>query len=418
LALILFLAQSVVLADQPALYGQSYVRLDDSENSSQSNPEPGARPSPAVADESLFREQLQQREQREGPYANTLAEPLVGLGHYYRDKGEYKEALGLFQRAVHVTRVNDGLYSERQIPYVRDLLDTYRLAGDMQALDERYDYFFRLYGGGQPPYDDLRLRATLEYLRWQREAVGRLNDHRVQRMLDLYELNEEILLAVADSEDISLDWYRALLMSQIHNLYLVQSGFQPQQKYVGTVGPSNAMYASQSQGMDLHQQRLESILRISPKRGQLLLEELLVRTAVSGDDVELARVHLALGDWQRWNGHSHSAGQQYRKVIKLLEEAGEDTLLQQWLGSPVELPQQWRSRGFGSDKRIELTADYAVSARGVAKDVRVSAADSGSEAHSNRLRRKLSATRFRPRYIHGEAESAGGISRKYALFIE
>jgi tetratricopeptide (TPR) repeat protein len=418
LALILLLTQSVVLADQPTLYGQFYVRLDDSENSSQSNPEPGAGPYLAVADESLFRAQLQQREQREGPYSDMLAEPLAGLGHYYRDKGEYEEALGLFQRAVHVTRVNDGLYSERQIPYVRDLLDTFRLAGDMQALDERYEYYFRLYGGGQPPYDDLRLRAALEYLRWQREAVGRLDDHRVQRMLDLYELNEEILLAVADSEEISLDWYRQLLMSQVHNLYLVQSGFQPQQQYAGTVGPGNAMYVSQNQGMDLHQQRLESILRVSPKRGQLLLEELLARTLASGDDVELARVHLALGDWQRWNGRSRSAGEQYREVIKLLEDAGEDTLLQQWLGSPVELPQQWRLRRFGSDKRIELTADYAVSAQGVAKDIRVATVDSGSEALSKRLRRKLSATRFRPRYIHGEAEAAGGISRKYALFID
>ena len=68
-------------------------------------------------------------------------------------------------------RINDGLYSERQVPLLRELLQSYREAGDYEALDERYDYYFRLYGNGQPPYTEIRLRAALEYLRWQREAL-------------------------------------------------------------------------------------------------------------------------------------------------------------------------------------------------------------------------------------------------------
>ena len=42
--------------------------------------------------------------------------------------------------------------------------------GDLEALDDRYYYFFRLYRSEQPPCTALRKRASLGYLRWQRAA--------------------------------------------------------------------------------------------------------------------------------------------------------------------------------------------------------------------------------------------------------
>ena len=118
-----------------------------------------------------FQLQMDEFESKDGPYADGLAEPLLGLGRHYARRGDYEQALQLYRRALHIVRLNDGLYSKRQVPVVRELLDTVRLSGDLQALDDRYDYFFRLYGRGQAPYTDIRVRAALEYLRWQREAL-------------------------------------------------------------------------------------------------------------------------------------------------------------------------------------------------------------------------------------------------------
>ena len=202
----LFAQQHSAIAETPALYGQEYYRLGQSWEDGhprrlprslqrglpRSLPEP--RRDNSDGDESAYIQQLQLQELSAGPYSDALAEPLASLGRHYRERGEYGEALGYYRRALHIVRVNDGLYSERQIPLVRDLLDTYRLAGDLQELDERYEYFFRLYGNGEPPYTELRLRASLEFLRWQREALRiDLDGDGKNRLLKLYQLNEHIL---------------------------------------------------------------------------------------------------------------------------------------------------------------------------------------------------------------------------------
>jgi len=84
------------LSDQPTLYGLSYVRFHDPViNSSAVENERASEPLDE-AEASRFREQLRQREQRDGPYAGTLAEPLSGLGHYHRERGDYPAALGSF----------------------------------------------------------------------------------------------------------------------------------------------------------------------------------------------------------------------------------------------------------------------------------------------------------------------------------
>jgi len=406
-----------VFAQGPALYGQSYVRLGNAESGEVAGLVEGTVEPWAEEDIVRYQAQLDQRQRQDGPYTDTLAEPLAGLGRYHRERGEYQKALSLYQQAVHVVRINDGLYSERQIPYVRDLLTTYRMLGDLETLDERYDYFFRLYGAGEPPYSDLRLRAAVEYLRWQREALGRIRENRVRRMLELYELNEAILSAAEQSLEVSLHWYTQLTMSQVHNFYLLQAEFGPE-KYGGAVQSVGGLYTSQGQDLDLQQQRLDAALRVSYKRGQQLLQGLLEKTIETGDDVARARVHLASGDWLRWNGRTQPATEQYREVISLLEDGGQHELLQQWLGNPVELPQQWSPDNFTRDSEVALLAQYDVSSKGAARNISVSALDTGGENYTGRLRRKLSDTRFRPRFIQGEAESAAGISREYRLFLD
>jgi tetratricopeptide (TPR) repeat protein len=423
LGLGLLLGHQWAVAELPALYGQEYVRFGQSSEDGGPRSLPAPREEYSDDDESAYLERLQIQELSGGPYSDALAEPLSGLGRYYRDQGNYKEALGLYKRALHVVRVNDGLYSERQIPLVRALLETYRLAGEMQALDERYDYFFRLYGNGQPPFTPLRMRASLEYLRWQREAFGLgLDGGRKSRLVEMYRLNERILKSAAQSTVVSQDSYRRLVLSQIRNLYLLQSEIEPpEEEFISLL--SRSIQPNQGRdGMDINQQRLESIRQRSAARGRSLLQELIARIASSGEAAELASIHLELGDWQQWNGNSHSARQEYSRVIDILEDSGDSQLLEQWLGSPAELPVNaafWQPDRLEQDAgRVVLSAEYDVSARGKARNIRVWAAKPEDEVFASRLRRKLSATRFRPRFATGEAEAVERVSRQYELTVD
>ena len=272
-------------------------------------------------------------------------------------------------------------------------------------MDERYEYFFRLYGDGEPPYTELRLRASLEFLRWQREALRiELDGDGKNRLLKLYQLNEHILETTALATEVTPAWYGQLVLSQIRNLYLLQAEIELPDEGA-TFRSSNSIQPGQGYGLDFNIQRLEGLQRTSAARGRALLEEWIVRTETSGSSADIAGIHLELGGWHQWNGNSRSAKLAYTKVIELLERSGDKQLLEQWLNSPAELPANgafWQPNSLETEgRRVVLAAQFDVSVRGRVRNIQVSAMSPDDEAFASRLRRKLSATLFRPRLVSG-----------------
>jgi hypothetical protein len=375
-----------------------------------------------------YRRQVLELEHQGGPYANTLAEPLAGLGRLHWQNGDIAEAQRLYQRALHVVRVNDGLYSERQLPILQALFESYRQSGDLRALDERYNYYFRLYGNGEPPYTPVRLGATIEYLRWQREAL-RLNadaDDKA-RLLAAYNLNEQVLEGLTRTESVDQPAFRQLVMSQLRNLYLIQQRYAPRTDSRATV--ANPSFATSWGDEDFDLKRLEMLQRKALPAGRSLLEQLIARTPPDAT-VELARAHLELADWNQWNGRTDEALDDYGQVVSLLRGDGQEDLIRQWLGRPVELPDNgafWQPSPVANGKQtLAVTARYDVSAEGRVVNIQetsltrpqAGADEEQAERHERRaykLRRHLKQTRFRPRFASGKAEAAARVERVYQL---
>jgi hypothetical protein len=406
------------LGEGAAPYGEYFVRLG------QHWPDariiaPRVAAIPATAQESAdYQQQLNLLEGQGGPYADTLAEPLASLARLHWQGGDVESAQKAYQRALHVVRINEGLYSERQVPILKELFDLYRMTGDMATLDARYDYYFRLYGSGQPPYSPVRLGAALEYLRWQREALRlELDKSDTQRLLALYDLNEEILHGAAVSADVDLGAYQELVLSQLRNLYLLEDRYEPRDD---ALNAANARVTSAwADGQDFGGHRLDAIQRTALARGRKLLEELIARTPP--DQIEaLAASYLELADWNQWNDRRSEALAAYGQVVTLLQGAGEADLLLQWLGQSVELPANgafWQPRFLAEgEEPIVVQARYDVSAGGRADNIEATAMASENESKASRLRRKLAQTRFRPRIVNGEAEAELQLLRDYQVF--
>lgn len=417
-------------AATPAPYGEYFVRLGQSwpdagriaplpSTAAPDFPAVGSAPAmdSAARDTARYERELGQLENQGGPYADTLAEPLADLARLLRSSGDITRAEEAYQRALHLVRVNEGLYSERQVPILRELFDIYRTTGDMAMLDGRYDYFFRLYGSGQPPYTPIRVGAGLEYLRWQREALRLgLDERDTERLLALYSLNAQILQDAAADPALEFASYRALALSQLRNLYLLQDRFEPRVEAVGQA-PGTVMPGSWDD-MDAGQRRLETLQRNALARGRELLDELIARTP-PGQVEELADAWLELGDWNQWNDRRQDALAAYGEVVKLLRGAGLDDLLQQWLGQPVELPANgafWQPRpGQAATGPVVVQASYDVSAEGRASNIETAALLSANTGKAGKVRRSLAQTRFRPRLVNGEPEAQRQLSRQYEV---
>lgn len=408
-----------LMAATPTPYGEQFVRLGESwPDAGVVKPWPEADPAADAAPGSAsFERQLELLEGEGGPYADTLAEPLADLARLHRRNGNLLQAQQAYQRALHVVRINEGLYSENQVPILRELFETYRMTGDMATLDARYEYFFRLYGSGRPPYTPVRLNAALEYLRWQREAVRlELDEQETRRMFDMYSLNEQLLEDVAQDPAVDFQVYRALTLSQLRNLYLLRDRYKPNLE-TSTAGGSVGIPTAWDE-KDTYQHRLESYQRTALSRGRTLLEELIERAAPDQLQ-ERAGVWLELADWNQWNDRGAEAQEAYAQVEKLLEQAGQSDLLQQWLGEPVELPANgafWQPRTPGDDSApIVIQARFDVSASGKAQNIEAVALASENESKAGRVRRNLAKTRFRPRIVDGEPQAELHLQRDYQV---
>ncbi|TDG12076.1 tetratricopeptide repeat-containing protein [Seongchinamella unica] len=363
-----------------------------------------------------FVRQVESLEQAGGPYADGLAEPLASLGRHYRQSGDYQQAVSLYRRAMHVVRINDGLGSARQIPLLRELLLSYRQAGDLEALDERYDYYFHLFGNGRPPFTPARLRAAREYMRWQREAVRLNQGASEKRLLELIELNEDILQAIQLQADVPYHWRRDFSYSQMLNHYLLLQRLEP------TVSERQLLTSREYMGslqavQSLEDQKLDLRLRSAPARIAGMLEELAVAAAIQGP-VEEAAVQLSLADWSFWTGNKRQAEIAYRQVVEILNGAGEDALLQQWLGEPVELPDNgvfWQAETAPDVATVTVEARYDVSALGRVSELQTRIPDGTDDRSLYRFRRKLLSTLFRPRWVTGEPEAVASIARHYRI---
>ena len=407
------LCQSAQVTGEPTAYGEHFVLLEQGEAS---NAEAAADSLPAATEggEAEYERQLLEMEQQGGPYAAALAEPLAALARLQEQQGDTQQSRRLYERALHLVRVNEGLYSERQVPILRQLLGSYRQTGEMQDLDARYDYYFRLYGAGQPPYTDLRLGATLEYLRWQREALLlELDPEPSGRLLSLYNLNQQVLDAAATEEGIPYPLYKRLALSQLCNLYLVQHLYRPELQSSNEV-PQH-LTAGAWEPREANEYRLEMLQRGAVSRGRELLDDLIARTPAN-EPLELALNYLELGDWNQWNDKRSDADAVYRRVIGLLAEADEPTLSGQWLGTPRELPANGvfeLPQAAGDSRAAVVEAGFDVSVEGRARNIETRAEKEDDEGSARRLRRELADMRFRPAYLEGEPGAVQGLSRRY-----
>lgn len=409
-----------VLATPGAAYGGEFTRL-------QHDPGPSLEHGPAAAadnagsslsdaDMRRLELQLEETEQGDGPYASGLAEPLESLARHYRDQGNLDAANALYQRALHVVRINDGLYGASQQPLVRSLLELARSRGDLEQLDGLYGYFFRLYGSGQPPYTGLRLDAALEYMRWQRQAINlNLDGGSERRLLQLYELNDNMLQATITAPEPNPRQYWQLVQSQLRNLYLLSENWQLPEESFG-MSRNLRPYATPAQELDSHQQRLGLLQRSAGNTVTTLLTDYQAMLAES-DYRHRAQAELALGDWYQWQESWGRATSHYQTAIRQLQLAGDKQRLQRWFGQPTELPANGAFRNTVVRDEVDvvqLEATFEVSDQGRCKSVTVSE-DGDSGGNARRLRRLLLDTRFRPRFEDGEAVSSGLLTRTYRL---
>ncbi len=400
---------------KPTPYGLQISRSDDQ------------LAAPAVSDDlaampelAPYLDEFEAAENDGGPYDFRLTEPLYDLARAQIAAGRPTGAIKQLQRALHVERINQGLYTPSQLPILGDLIDTYIAVGDLGKADKlhrvRYDLERRAYPLGTPERD----RATRTYVEWQRQAyLQSIGDDSFKRLLDMHDVHSGDIdrLEEENPDDPALvrHLYDRLLVEYLISQY---NGEKQASLQINVSGPveSNPVMTGQLAGERFRQLRefnfrnglrtLDKIERI--EQGQ---EEL--------DAMAIARAKLAKGDWYLWWQRSSRALQNYEQAWAVLSEDGSSqTDPDALFPHPVELPDTKVFHANGTKPSDDLHAKARVSL-GITRDGRAREIEILEQQPPENmgarvvLYRLLKEVRFRPVVRGGSAVPYASLEREY-----
>jgi tetratricopeptide (TPR) repeat protein len=123
-----------------------------------------------------YMERVQELESDNGAYNNDLVEELIGLGKAYYGMGNYQEALGLYNRALHINRVNEGLYNINQLSIIEMIIEANTALKDYQNLSDNFGYLLWVYNRNFENNDLELVPAYMRAADWHINAYD-MSDH-------------------------------------------------------------------------------------------------------------------------------------------------------------------------------------------------------------------------------------------------
>ena len=344
-----------------------------------------------------------------GAWDRALVEELFALGLLQQQQGDHDAAVKTFGRAIHVNRINDGLYTLQQIPHVESMLDSYLALKDWQNADDYNNYLFFI----------------------QRKAFG-ANDPRIIPVLDrLANWNLQAFdLGYGDFPGLRLSTAQILFRAAAR---MVGAHFgRSDERYVPlkTNIAKSAYMVSRYRNYATELQRPEfritedSLLRSLNQGGRgpvgfrsgenALLDIVDYYNEESSSRLDLAAAISNLGDWYVLFNQRRQAQESYNLAWQILAELDNcDELIQQFFGQVVPIPIFGRPTSLGTAVPNDFTREglrsayadviFDVSAMGGVRNLRMQSEITEENSDQlSRLRREIRRSTFRPLIIEGQ----------------
>jgi len=370
----------------------------------------------------LYTEELDRFEQRiatiesmGGAFNSSLSEELLGLGLALQRSGRHERAVQVLKRGTHVTRINEGLFTKSQIPFLKAEVVSLGELGDPTEADERYDYLIKVQEKSLTAGPE-RVKAWNEFAQWQKSLFlsnpREENFYRLAKMLSVYE--KSLADLVEYEEEYNL--IKTSLSGLLQTYFLITSFDEGED-----ISPFERRSAFDE---DQPQSNFYEYYR-QADRGAPSVIELLVRTEskVHGPvSFEAFHASLQLADWNLWRGQRRSAFEVYRQIDQVIgeleDEARIEELRTRLFSEPVLLPDLDAVRLLPpavpeADGNVRLS--FTVTDRGSVRSVeRVDVAE-GLDGATGRFIRMLRKATFRPKIVDGETVTLQDIEQSYVL---
>ncbi|TXS95429.1 tetratricopeptide repeat protein [Parahaliea maris] len=399
----------------PTRYGLTIKRADDE------------RFAPFVPDQSLnqaprgpYLAMVESAELAAGPYSPDLVEPLHTLGQSLQAAGRYNEAIRHYRRALHLLRVNQGLYDPAQLPLLEALAESLVALGDLPQADRTHDYLFRVQQATYAADSTELLQAASRHAEWKRSTyLAGYGFDTFRRLVEMHRTHDDVADALAET-----DPYDASRLPHLYRRmraeYLV-SRYEGEQDPVFSVRGSGVSGERYAVSTDLDFEDFRLLKKHNFRNGRMTMEQIIDVLEHRQDTApeDLVRAHVALGDWFMWWDQPARAIGSYESAWAAMDPhgGGAPVLFEE----PVELPADKVFQptlpavegGFNARARVR----FDVSRLGQVRNIEFLEVETEQEEKRETARlalyRLLHDFRFRPILRDGEAVAARGIEREY-----
>ena len=352
-----------------------------------------------------YEKSVTEREAIGGAYDIQLSEQFVSLATAYNKAGRHSEAEDAFKSALHINRVNNGIYSLSQEPMLRGIIESLHARG---LTTEAGDYLgqlnllhFKAYGE-----DDPRLLPILEETGLWHLAIYEQTRKLRQDLPHLSAAHSyfDTAITMAARHHATAQQQASLLRLFANTNYQMALHYTRYQSL-----PEEDLFARQSWSAWEPADTSGRLRYDYYKNGRDALTQTL---QFSNDPGQTAQAYADLGDWYFLFGRRNSATEAYQRAHEIVTQSDNTQLAEEIFYSPVILP-TFRVRT--NDEQQELAwakVTMDITHKGLATNISVTEHSPASDftAVENYARENLPHLKFRPRYENGALVTARNVA--------
>ena len=342
-------------------------------------------------------------------YSTELSDLYLGLGKSLYLRQNYTEARQAFQRGMQIERVNYGLDSLSQAPYLLSIADTESFLGNWNKSKEALDNFDNINIQAYGKNNVRMLPALDQMLDWYMDSY---EERTTNGGYDNLVISERIAMRMASilQSDMSLDnpespdRYRRLGYLQYFIANHIKQNGEPSQSGM-TISAGSSGVRAQNTTSHMHFRRGKAAL-------EKVVESLVQQENSSILDQALALAEL--GDWYLVFGQKSPAKEAYQLAHDVLEESEKTVALRE------EVFSKPRMITFKMDKKLNSVTTLEGELSETQVQVKLTVSDFGvpfniavidpledlSKEQLQALRKEVNQQRFRPRLNSGKTEEA------------
>ena len=348
----------------------------------------------------------------EDAFSSKLSESYFSYGRLLQEAGDYKQAREAYTSAMHIEKINHGIYSIEQRPLLKAIFDVDFAQRDEEKINNHVQRMMWLEDKNNKYDDDLGFKMLVKagifnlekYYQSKRASETNLAVLRSAKTFFLNAIERykdqplEKLNHPFDELALSL-FFERLVANKLGQTIL---GRDTRSAYNRTVSPLDERSGF---SRDRKQIQYQVIEQNYPRILSKYLNKYIEKAKQEENSIGIAKAFILNGDYFLFAGDINQAHQMYEEAWQELQNISEPNLTEGLLSKPVQLPAvDFLSQGVRNTSRypsIKLPVSININSSGLVEQIDQTG-ENTEEIYTKRIKNALYKTQFRPIVSNGK----------------